>query len=90
MTTQDLAAKLWNLPNLLRDDGVTKHDYINELTFLFYLKVAEETGKEDTSTENEKTRKLKKGEKRKEANIPDGYRWDDLEATTDPLVLFVL
>jgi len=43
MTTQDLAAKLWNLPNLLRDDGVTKHDYINELTFLFYLKVAKET-----------------------------------------------
>lgn len=25
MSTQDLVAKLWNLCNLLRDDGVTYH-----------------------------------------------------------------
>jgi len=80
MSTQDLVAKLWNLCNLLRDDGVTYHEYINELTFLIFLKMAKETDMEDTRTEKEKTKKLKKGEQRKEANIPEGNRWSDLEA----------
>jgi type I restriction enzyme M protein len=47
MSTQDLVAKLWNLCNLLRDDGVTYHEYINELTFLVFLKMVDETGQED-------------------------------------------
>jgi type I restriction enzyme M protein len=80
MSTQDLVAKLWNLCNLLRDDGVTYHEYINELTFLVFLKMAKETNAEDGRTEKEKTRKLKKGEVRKAPNIPEGCRWDDLEA----------
>ena len=44
MSTHDLVAKLWNLCNLLRDDGVTYHEYINELTFLVFLKMVDETG----------------------------------------------
>ncbi|ESE42061.1 N-6 DNA methylase [Shewanella decolorationis] len=47
MSTQDLVAKLWNLCNLLRDDGVTYHEYINELTYLVFLKMVEETGREE-------------------------------------------
>ncbi|OAI18904.1 SAM-dependent methyltransferase [Methylomonas koyamae] len=47
MSTQDLVAKLWNLCNLLRDDGVTYHEYITELTFLVFLKMVEETGQEE-------------------------------------------
>ena len=66
MSTQNLVSKLWNLCNLLRDDGVTYHEYINELTFLVFLKMAEET---DTETDS------KSGEVR----IPEGYRWKDLE-----------
>jgi type I restriction enzyme M protein len=46
MSTQDLVAKLWNLCNLLRDDGVTYHEYITELTFLIFLKMAKETDTE--------------------------------------------
>lgn len=46
MSTQDLVAKLWSLCNLLRDDGVTYHEYINELTYLVFLKMVEETGQE--------------------------------------------
>lgn len=46
MSTQELVAKLWNLCNLLRDDGVTYHEYINELTFLVFLKMVEETGQD--------------------------------------------
>ncbi len=47
MSTQDLVAKLWNLCNLLRDDGVTYHEYINELTYLVFLKMIDETGREE-------------------------------------------
>ena len=79
MTTQDLVSKLWNLCNLLRDDGVTYHEYINELTFLIFLKMAKETDAEDGRTKHEKTKELEEGETRKLPNIPEGYRWSDLE-----------
>lgn len=44
MSTKDLVSKLWNLCNLLRDDGVTYHEYITELTYLVFLKMVQETG----------------------------------------------
>ncbi|MCK8134698.1 N-6 DNA methylase [Pseudoalteromonas sp. 2CM28B] len=47
MSTQDLINKLWNLCNLLRDDGVTYHEYLNELTYLIFLKMVEETGQDE-------------------------------------------
>lgn len=67
MSTQDLVAKLWNLCNLLRDDGVTYHEYINELTYLIFLKMVQET---DTETDSQSG----------EVRIPEGYRWKDLES----------
>ncbi|MBW4538815.1 MAG: type I restriction-modification system subunit M [Myxacorys chilensis ATA2-1-KO14] len=42
-TTQDTVAKLWNLCNVLKDDGVTYHQYVIELTYLLFLKMAKET-----------------------------------------------
>ena len=44
--TQDIVAKLWNLCNVLKDDGVTYHQYVTELTYLLFLKMAKETGTE--------------------------------------------
>jgi hypothetical protein len=38
MTTQDIVGKLWNLCNVLKDDGVTYHQYVTELTYLLFLK----------------------------------------------------
>jgi type I restriction enzyme M protein len=43
MTTQDIVGKLWNLCNVFKDDGVTYHQYVTELTYLLFLKMAEET-----------------------------------------------
>ena len=45
--THDIGAKLWNLCNHLRDDGVTYHQYVTELTYLLFLKMAKETETED-------------------------------------------
>src|ERR671938_554679 len=58
-TTQDIVQKLWNLCHVLRDDGITYHQYVAELTYLLFLKMAKETGTE--------------------SQIPEGYRWADLE-----------
>lgn len=46
-TTHDIVQRLWNLCHVLRDDGITYHQYVTELTFLLFLKMAEETGTEE-------------------------------------------
>jgi type I restriction enzyme M protein len=45
-STTDIVAKLWGLCNVLRDDGVTYNEYVTELTYLLFLKMLEETGRE--------------------------------------------
>ena len=47
MTNQEIVAKLWNLCNVLRDDGITYHQYVTELTYILFLKMAKETDTED-------------------------------------------
>jgi type I restriction enzyme M protein len=42
----DIVAKLWNLCNVLKDDGVSYHQYVIELTYLLFLKMAEETDRQ--------------------------------------------
>ena len=44
-TTQDIVQKLWNLCHVLRDDGITYHQYVTELTYLLFLKMADERTK---------------------------------------------
>ena len=46
MTTQEIVQKLWNLCNVLRDDGITYQQYVTELTYILFLKMAKETGAE--------------------------------------------
>ncbi len=46
MTTQEIVSKLWNLCNVLRDDGITYHQYVTELTYILFLKMASETNAE--------------------------------------------
>jgi len=64
-TTTDIVQKLWNLCNVLRDDGVSYMQYTTELTYLLFLKMAEETETEET----------KDG-----VNLPVGLRWGDLKS----------
>lgn len=47
MKTQEIVAKLWGLCDVLRDDGITYQDYVTELTYILFLKMAKETGRED-------------------------------------------
>ena len=45
--TTDIVAKLWGLCHVLRDDGVTYNEYVTELTYLLFLKMLEETRREN-------------------------------------------
>jgi type I restriction enzyme M protein len=40
-----IVRKLWNYCNVLRDDGLSYQDYIEQLTFLLFLKMADEQTK---------------------------------------------
>ena len=51
MNSQEIVAKLWNLCNVLRDDGITYHQYVTELTYILFLKMAKETGSEENIPE---------------------------------------
>lgn len=51
MNNSEIVSKLWNLCNVLRDDGITYHQYVTELTYILFLKMAKETETEDTIPE---------------------------------------
>jgi type I restriction enzyme M protein len=51
MNNQEIVNKLWNLCNVLRDDGITYHQYVTELTYILFLKMAKETGRESSIPE---------------------------------------
>lgn len=42
MTHNDIVQKLWNLCDVLRDDGINYSDYVNELVQLLFIKMVHE------------------------------------------------
>ena len=40
-----LVDRLWNYCNILRDDGLSYGDYVEQLTYLLFLKMADEQTK---------------------------------------------
>ena len=51
MNNSEIVSKLWNLCNVLRDDGITYHQYVTELTYILFLKMAKETETEENIPE---------------------------------------
>lgn len=58
MNNAEIVAKLWNLCNVLRDDGITYHQYVTELTYILFLKMAKETDTEKNIPEKYRWDKL--------------------------------
>lgn len=44
MTPANIVQKLWNYCNVLRNDGMSYGDYVEQLTYLLFLKMADERG----------------------------------------------
>ncbi|QDT10761.1 N-6 DNA methylase [Planctomycetes bacterium K23_9] len=53
MNTTDIVGKLWNLCHILRDDGITYQEYVNELSYLLFLKMMQETSQESELPPNQ-------------------------------------
>lgn len=47
MSISLISKRIWSLCHVLRDDGIVFHKFLSELTYLLFLKIAEETGRED-------------------------------------------
>ncbi len=60
-----LVKKLWNFCNVLRDDGVSYGDYVEQLTYLLFLKMDEE---------------MTKIGYHEESQVPEKYNWESLVA----------
>jgi type I restriction enzyme M protein len=62
-TPAPLVQKLWNYCNILRDDGLSYGDYVEQLTFLLFLKMADEQSQPPFN---------------KKSPIPAKYSWPEL------------
>ena len=86
MTTQEIVSKLWNLCNVLRDDGITYHQYVTELTYILFLKMAKETDSEKRFAEgivllestDGRTLTPEEETQNNEKRVILAYRWDVL------------
>lgn len=54
MNNTEIVAKLWNLASVLRDDGITYHEYVTELTYLLFLKMMQEQDAESIIPEGKR------------------------------------
>ncbi|MBM4124877.1 MAG: SAM-dependent DNA methyltransferase [Nitrospira sp.] len=63
MSPSAIVQKLWNYCNVLRDDGMSYGDYVEQLTYLLFLKMADERTKPPYN---------------QSSPIPDKYSWQSL------------
>lgn len=52
MTNNDIVQKLWNLCDVLRDDGINYSDYVTELVLLLFMKMEYEAANADIPFEH--------------------------------------
>ena len=64
MTTASIVQRVWNYCNTLRDDGVSYGDYVEQLTYLLFLKMADEYSKPPYN---------------REIKIPKKLNWESLQ-----------
>ena len=61
--SSSIVQRLWNYCNVLRDDGMSYGDYVEQLTYLLFLKMADERTKPPYNQSSQ---------------IPDKYSWPSL------------
>ena len=62
-----IISKVWGMCNPLRDDGVSYGDYLEQLTYLIFLKMSDEYSKPPY---------------KKQTGIPENYGWSDMNTLT--------
>ena len=65
MNTAPIVSKVWSFCTTLRDDGVSYGDYLEQLTYLIFLKMADEYARPPYN---------------RDVGIPDDYDWQSLKS----------
>ena len=65
--TSSIISKVWGMCGPLRDDGVSYGDYLEQLTYLIFLKMSDEYAKPPYN---------------RDVGIPAGYAWADMNTLT--------
>lgn len=65
MNTVPIVSKVWSFCTTLRDDGVSYGDYLEQLTYLIFLKMADEYARPPYN---------------RDVGIPDQYNWQSLKS----------
>ena len=65
MNTASIVSRVWSFCTTLRDDGVSYGDYLEQLTYLIFLKMADEYSKPPY---------------KRDVGIPAKYAWPSLKA----------
>lgn len=65
--TSSIISKVWGMCGPLRDDGVSYGDYLEQLTYLIFLKMSDEYSKPPY---------------KRNTGIPEGYGWTDMNTLT--------
>ena len=65
MTTAPIVSKVWNFCTILKDDGVSYGDYLDQLTYLIFLKMADEYSRPPYN---------------RDVGIPPEYNWKSLKS----------
>ena len=64
LRSSTIVQRVWNYCNVLRDEGVSYGDYVEQLTYLLFLKMADEQTKPPFN---------------KKSKIPKGLDWSTLQ-----------
>ena len=65
MNTAPIVSKVWSFCTTLRDDGVSYGDYLEQLTYLIFLKMADEYAKPPYN---------------RDVGIPSEFNWKSLKS----------
>ena len=63
MSNNEIVQKLWNLCDVLRDDGINYSDYVTELVLLLFIKMEHENAQSGVLAKH---------------HLPEGARWPDI------------
>lgn len=75
MADSTITNKVWNIAGVLRDSGVSAQDYLEQITFLLFLKMIDENRNAPEVFRNFN-----------DIPLPEGYSWDLLKSKSgDPL-----
>ncbi len=72
MSQHDIVQKLWNLCDILRDDGINYSDYVTELVLLLFIKMVHENQEAGLPEAHP---------------LPEGCRWNDLTGRSGLVLL---